>query len=205
MSQFTQCRCPWLDTTKSDYVNYHDTEWGVPIFDDQQLFECLTLETAQAGLSWYTILKKREGYRKCFAHFDVLKVSTFTAEDESRLVLDNSIIRHKGKISATINNAKHFIDIQNEFGSFSEYLWGSVNHVVQVSQINHIADYPTHSAVSDRLSKDLKKRGFKFVGTKTMYAFLQAVGVINDHSSNCYRKQELINYYAKNKITWNNA
>ncbi len=124
------CRCPWLDTSKADYVEYHDKEWGVPVLEDNKMFEYLVLESAQAGLSWYTILKRREGYRNAFAQFDVNKVATFTKEDEQRLVLDSSIIRHKGKIAATINNAKCFIDIQKEFGSFIKYIWLFVDNKV---------------------------------------------------------------------------
>lgn len=182
------CRCPWLDLSKPDYVEYHDKEWGVPIKDDEMLFECLTLESAQAGLSWYTILKRREGYRNAFANFDVVKVSMFTPVKESALLNDKSIIRHKGKISATVNNAKCFIEIQKEFGSFSNYLWGYVNGQVINNQHTKLSDYPATSPLSDRLSVDLKRRGFKFLGSTTVYAFLQAVGVINDHSVDCYRK-----------------
>ncbi|MBU2871461.1 DNA-3-methyladenine glycosylase I [Colwellia sp. E2M01] len=196
------CRCPWLDTTKVDYVKYHDEEWGVPVVDDNKMFEYLVLESSQAGLSWYTILKKREGYRKAFANFEVTKVAQYTAVDEQRLVLDASIVRHKGKISATINNAKCFIAIQKEFGSFINYIWGFVDNKVQVSNIKQLSDYPTTSSVSDSLSKDLKKRGFKFVGSTTMYSLLQATGLINDHSNGCKRKQEIMSSYPKLAIAW---
>ena len=202
MSDENTCRCPWLDTTKLDYVKYHDEEWGVPVLKDNKMFEYLVLESAQAGLSWYTILKRREGYRKAFANFDVTKVAQYTLADEERLVLDASIIRHKGKISATVNNAKCFIAIQEEFGSFINYIWAFVDNKVQVSNITQLADYPATSPISDKLSKDLKKRGFKFVGSTTIYAHLQASGLINDHSNDCKRKQEIINSYQALGLKW---
>jgi DNA-3-methyladenine glycosylase I len=196
------CRCPWLDTTKSDYVKYHDEEWGVPVLEDNKMFEYLVLESAQAGLSWYTILKRRAGYRKAFANFDVQKVAQYSLADEKRLVLDASIIRHKGKIAATVNNAKSFIAIQKEFGSFINYIWAFVDNKVQVSNINKLEDYSATSPISDELSKDLKKRGFKFVGPTTMYALLQASGLINDHSNACKRKQAIINSYQPLELEW---
>jgi len=202
MSDENTCRCPWLDTTKSDYVKYHDEEWGVPVLEDNKMFEYLVLESAQAGLSWYTILKRRDGYRKAFANFDVDKVAQYTLADEERLVLDASIIRHKGKIAATVNNAKCFIAIQEEFGSFIKYIWAFVDNKVQVSNINQLSDYPATSPISDALSKDLKKRGFKFVGSTTLYAHLQASGLINDHSNDCTRKQEIINSYQALGLKW---
>ena len=202
MSDENTCRCPWLDTTKLDYVKYHDEEWGVPVLEDNKMFEYLVLESAQAGLSWYTILKRRDGYRKAFANFDVDKVAQYTLVDEERLVLDASIIRHKGKIAATVNNAKCFIAIQEEFGSFIKYIWAFVDNKVQVSNINQLSDYPATSPISDALSKDLKKRGFKFVGSTTLYAHLQASGLINDHSNDCTRKQEIINSYQALGLKW---
>ncbi|MCG9658238.1 DNA-3-methyladenine glycosylase I [Vibrio mediterranei] len=188
-------RCPWLDETKQDYVEYHDKEWGVPVLDDQTMFEYLVLESAQAGLSWYTILKRREGYRNAFANFDVEKVARFTEEDERRLREDTGIIRNKLKISSTITNAQHFIEIQEEFGSFCNYIWSFVDNKVLVTSPKTLEDYPATSEVSDRLSKDLKKRGFKFVGSTIIYAHLQAAGLINDHSVSCYRRQEVIDSY----------
>ncbi|MGR5295875.1 DNA-3-methyladenine glycosylase I [Vibrio mediterranei] len=188
-------RCPWLDETKQDYVEYHDKEWGVPVLDDQTMFEYLVLESAQAGLSWYTILKRREGYRNAFANFDVEKVARFTEEDERRLREDSGIIRNKLKISSTITNAQHFIEIQEEFGSFCNYIWSFVDNKVLVTSPKTLEDYPATSEVSDRLSKDLKKRGFKFVGSTIIYAHLQAAGLINDHSVSCYRRQEVIDSY----------
>lgn len=186
------CRCPWLDESKSDYVSYHDNEWGVPVYDDTKLFEFLTLESAQAGLSWYTILKRREGYRDAFAQFNVSLVAEFTEQDVTRLLNNDKIIRHRGKIEAAINNAKCFIEIQKEFGSFSNYQWQFVNNQTIVNTINKLADYPATTQESDAFSKDLKRRGFKFVGSTTIYAHMQACGMVNDHSIDCYRRKELL-------------
>lgn len=191
MTEKTVCRCPWLDTSKPDYVAYHDEEWGVPVHDDRTLFEFLTLESAQAGLSWYTILKRREGYRKAFEHFDVETVSKFTEQDVQRLLEDTGIIRHRGKIEAAINNAKLFINIQEEFGSFATYQWGFVNHKTIVNNPKALDDYPVTTPESDAFSKDLKKRGFKFVGSTTIYAHMQACGMVNDHSVDCFRHKEV--------------
>jgi DNA-3-methyladenine glycosylase I len=202
MNQEEHCTCPWLDTSKPDYVDYHDTEWGVPVLEDNKMFEYIVLESAQAGLSWYTILKRREGYREVFANFDVNLVANYNQADEDRILLDSRIIRHKGKIAATINNAKCFIDIQKEYGSFVKYIWSFVGNNVQVTNIAGIADYPVTSPLSDALSKDLKKRGFKFVGSTTIYAHLQASGLINDHSNNCTRKQQIISSYKDLGLTW---
>ena len=190
-------RCPWLDETKADYVEYHDKEWGVPVLDDKTMFEYLVLESAQAGLSWYTILKRREGYRRAFANFDVEKVAAFTEQDENRLREDVGIIRNKLKISATITNARPFIEIQKEFGSFCHYIWSFVDHKVIVNSYQTLEQYPATSPISDALSKDLKKRGFKFVGSTIIYAHLQAAGLVNDHRLDCYRRQEVIDSYAQ--------
>jgi DNA-3-methyladenine glycosylase I len=184
-------RCPWLDTTKPDYVEYHDNEWGVPVHDDKKMFEFLVLESAQAGLSWYTILKKREGYKKLFADFDVTKVSEFTSDDVERLMLDASIVRNRLKIEAAINNAKRFIEIQDEFGSFTRFIWSYVDNKTIVNSIESSEDYVATSPISDKLAKDLKKRGFKFLGSTTLYSHLQALGLINDHSNQCFRKQKV--------------
>ncbi len=182
-------RCPWLDTSKADYVEYHDNEWGVPIHDDKTMFEFLVLESAQAGLSWYTILKKREGYRQLFADFDVQKVAQFTEEDVTRLLQDPSIVRNRLKIEAAINNAKRFIEIQEEFGSFCRFVWSYVNNQTINNSPTTLEDYVATSAVSDKLAKDLKKRGFKFLGSTTLYSHLQATGLINDHSANCFKNR----------------
>ena len=189
------CRCPWLDTSKPDYVKYHDEEWGVPVYDDQKLFEFITLESAQAGLSWYTILKRRQGYRDAFANFDVHVVATFDQDKVEELMLNSNIIRNRAKINAAINNAKQFIDIQKEFGSFSDYMWGFVNHKTKVNEIGEVEDYPANSAESDAWSKDLKKRGFKFVGSTICYAHMQASGMVNDHSLSCYKRKQIIEQY----------
>ena len=188
MSDEKTCRCPWLDTTKLDYVKYHDDEWGVPVYDDKKMFESLVLESAQAGLSWYTILKKREGYRKLFADFEVTKVAEFTNDDVERLMQDDSIVRYRRKIEAAVNNAKRFIEIQNEFGSFTKFIWSYVDNSSIVNNINSIEDYVATSPISDALAKELKKRGFKFLGSTTLYSHLQATGLINDHSNDCFRK-----------------
>lgn len=188
MSVENNCRCPWLDTTKLDYVKYHDEEWGVPVYDDKVMFEFLVLESAQAGLSWYTILKKRDGYRKLFANFDVTKVAKFTSEDVDRLMQDASIIRNRLKIEAAINNAKKFIEIQKEFGSFTQFVWSYVDNSTIVNDIKSSDDYVATSPISDALAKDLKKRGFKFLGSTTLYSHLQATGLINDHLNDCFRK-----------------
>jgi DNA-3-methyladenine glycosylase I len=189
------CRCPWLDTSKPDYVAYHDDEWGVPVYDDRKLFEYLTLESAQAGLSWYTILKRRDGYRKAFADFDVNAVALFTEQKVEELLLNSDIIRHRGKIQAAINNAKVFIKIQKEFGSFSDYMWSFVNHKTIVNSWAKREDYPATSKESDAWSKDLKKRGFKFVGSTICYAHMQACGMINDHSKDCYKRSQIIDEF----------
>ncbi len=189
------CRCSWLDTSKPDYVEYHDKEWGVPVYDDQKLFEFLTLESAQAGLSWYTILKRRQGYRDAFANFDVNIVATFNQEKVEELMLNSNIIRNRGKINAAINNAKLFIEIQQEFGSFSDYIWAFVNHKTIVNEIDDPEDYPATSIESDAWSKDLKKRGFKFVGSTICYAHMQACGMVNDHSLTCYKRKQIIEQY----------
>ncbi|MBE0360243.1 DNA-3-methyladenine glycosylase I [Pseudoalteromonas aliena] len=195
MTEQKKCRCPWLDTTKPDYVAYHDQEWGVPLYNDQTLFEFITLESAQAGLSWYTILKKRDGYKKAFANFDVEKVASFTPEDIERLMLNKDIVRNRLKIAATVNNAKRFIEIQKEFASFSNYQWQFVSNKPLVSQLNNIDDYPAITEESTAFAKDLKKRGFKFLGPTTVYAYMQACGMVNDHSNDCFRKNEIISEY----------
>jgi DNA-3-methyladenine glycosylase I len=191
MNKETQCRCPWLDTTKPDYVDYHDHEWGVPVYDDQLLFEFLTLESAQAGLSWYTILKKRENYKNAFANFDVRKVAAFTEHDIEKLMQNAGIVRNRLKIVATINNAKCFITIQEEFGSFSDYQWRFVGNKPQVNDLETLADYPAVTEASTLFAKDLKKRGFKFLGPTTVYAYMQACGMVNAHSNDCFRKEEV--------------
>nr|WP_086746010.1 DNA-3-methyladenine glycosylase I [Pseudoalteromonas ulvae] len=181
------CRCPWVDLTKPDYVKYHDEEWGVPVYDDVKMFEFIVLESAQAGLSWYTILKRREQYRAAFAQFDVEQVAQFSQQKVEALLQDEGIIRHRGKINAAITNAQVFMRIQQEFGSFSEYLWRYVDHQPIVNAPQCKEDYLANSELSDRISRDLKKRGFKFFGSTICYAHLQACGLIIDHSLDCFK------------------
>ena len=170
-------------------MRYHDEEWGKLVDDDKVMFEFLVLESAQAGLSWITVLRRRENYRKAFANFDVRKVAQFTEKDVERLVQDVGIIRHRGKIEATISNAVHFIEIQKEFGSFCNYLTGFLPEGKPiVNQWKALSEIPASTPLSDRISKDMKKRGFKFFGTTICYAHLQAVGYVNDHLVHCHFK-----------------
>lgn len=184
-------RCPWVDLSKSDYVAYHDEEWGVPVHDDTVLFEFLTLEAAQAGLSWYTVLRKRENYRRVFANFDVEKVARFTSKRIEKLLQDPGIVRNRLKVVAAVNNAKRFIEVQEEFGSFADYSWRFVNGNPIRNRLKKLKDYPATSKESDAMSKDLKQRGFKFVGSTIVYAHMQAVGMVNDHSVDCFRRTEV--------------
>ncbi len=174
-------RCSWVNLNEELYIKYHDEEWGVPKHKDQELFEMLVLESFQAGLSWITILKKRENFKKAFDYFDVLKVANYTEEKINILSSNKGIIRHKGKINATINNAKIFIKIQKEFGSFDKYIWGFTNNEVIKSE------YKTESDLSKKISNDLKKRGMKFVGPTIIYSYLESIGIINNHEKNCFR------------------
>lgn len=179
-----ETRCPW--PTKPLDLAYHDTEWGVPHHDDRALFELITLEGAQAGLSWSTILAKRENYRRAFDDFDVAKIARYDAKKVAALLADAGIVRHRLKIAATIGNAQAFLAVQKEFGSFDRYLWGFVpDRRPRVNRRRTSADVPTRTAESDALSKDLAQRGFKFVGTTIIYAFMQATGMVNDHLVNC--------------------
>ncbi|WP_029282233.1 DNA-3-methyladenine glycosylase I [Pedobacter sp. R20-19] len=178
-------RCKWAGTDPL-YIKYHDEEWGKSVYDDQILFEFLILEGAQAGLSWITILRRRENYRKAFANFDVQKVAAFNEQDVQRLLNDAGIIRNKLKINAAIINAKLFIQIQKEFGSFSNYIWAYIPGQKTIeNNILKMSDVPASTEISDRISKDMKKRGFKFFGTTICYAFMQATGMVNDHLMNC--------------------
>lgn len=178
-------RCDWAESESMQ--EYHDKEWGTPVHDDIKLFEFLILEGAQAGLSWSTILKRREGYRKAFTSFNPEEVSEFTEEDIERLMNDGGIIRNRLKINSAINNAKRFLEIQKEFGSFSSYLWGFVNNKPIVNNFKKHSEIPATSEISDLLSKDLKKRGFTFTGSTICYAFMQAIGMVNDHLTSCFR------------------
>jgi DNA-3-methyladenine glycosylase I len=179
-------RCHWADDGDPEYVRYHDREWGQPVHDDWRLFEMLTLEGAQAGLSWSTVLRKRANYLRAFARFDVRKVARFGKAKQAALLLDPGIIRNRLKIDSTVTNARCFIAVQREFGSFDRYLWSFVAGRPVINRPRTRRGVPTHSALSDRLSKDLKKRGFRFVGTTIIYAYLQAVGVVNDHTRDCF-------------------
>lgn len=180
-------RCAWCQGNEL-MQKYHDTEWGLAIHDDNKHFEFLVLEAAQAGLSWLTVLRKREEYRKAFGGFDPKKVATFTQKDIARLMKNAGIIRNQLKISAAVSNAKPFLAIQKEFGSFDKYLWSFAEKQV-CNNIRSAKDIPAKSELSDAISKDLKKRGFKFVGSTTMYAHLQAVGIVNDHEVSCFRRK----------------
>jgi DNA-3-methyladenine glycosylase I len=180
-------RCKWAEGVNLDYIQYHDKEWGVPVFDDQVQFEFLILEGAQAGLSWSTILNKREGYRKAFADFDPAKVARFTEKRVEKLLLDPSIVRNRLKVNSAVTNAKAFLVVQKEFGSFSDYIWEFVGGKPLQSKFKKDGDIPATSPESDALSKDLKKRGFKFVGSTIIYAHMQATGMVNDHVVGCFR------------------
>ena len=180
-------RCEWAEGVSLDYIEYHDREWGVPVFDDRVQFEFLVLEGAQAGLSWSTILNKREGYREAFAEFDVQKVARFTDKRIERLLENPAIVRNRLKVTSAVSNAKAFIAVQKEFGSFSEYIWDFVGGEAVQNRFKKDSDVPATSPESDALSKDLKKRGFKFVGSTIMYAHMQATGLVNDHVVGCFR------------------
>ena len=178
-------RCGWCGTDPL-YIKYHDEEWGKPVYDDKTLFEFLILEGAQAGLSWITILRRREGYRQAFANFDAAKVAAFTDADVERLMNDAGIIRNRLKVNAAINNAKLFIGIQKEFGSFADYMWGFLpNKKPILNRVKSLGDVPPRTEISDLISKDMKKRGFKFFGTTICYAHMQATGMVNDHIEGC--------------------
>lgn len=184
-------RCGWSTKDESGiYVEYHDMEWGTPVHDDQKLFEFLVLESFQAGLSWLTVLKKRENFRKAFAGFDVKKVAKFDAKKIEALMQDAGIIRNKLKIEAAINNSKCFMVIQKEFGSFDKYVWGFVDGKQIVNKRKSLKDVPPTTAISDTMSKDMGKRGFKFRGSTICYAFMQAVGLVDDHIDECWRKSK---------------
>lgn len=191
------CRCPWVDLSKADYIEYHDKEWGVPVYDDRLLFEFLTLESAQAGLSWYTVLKKREHYRSAFENFEPEKIARFDKSKIEELLLNPGIIRNRLKIEATVNNARKFLEVKGEYGSFSKYMWGFVGGKPKNNNIRKLSDYPAVSKESDALSKDLKLRGFKFLGSTICYAHMQATGMVNDHSLDCFRRNEIMERYGK--------
>ncbi len=182
-------RCEWARTEIS--AAYHDAEWGVPVHDDRVLFEFMTLEGAQAGLSWETVLKKRARYREAFAGFDPAKVARFTEAGVERLLRDPALIRHRGKIESTVANARAVLAVQREFGSFDRYLWRFVGGRPRVNRPRSLKELPARTTESDALSKDLRRRGFGFVGSTTCYAFMQAVGMVNDHTVDCFRLRQL--------------
>jgi len=183
-------RCGWCAGDEL-YEAYHDLEWGVPVKDDETLFEFLILETFQAGLSWITILKKRENFRKAFDHFDYKKIAKYGQKKKDALLQDAGIIRNKLKVNATVTNAQAFIEVQKEFGSFSKYIWDFVDGKPIKNNIKNYKDAPANTELSDALSKDLKKRGFKFVGSTVVYAHMQATGMVNDHEVGCFRYSEV--------------
>jgi DNA-3-methyladenine glycosylase I len=181
-------RCAWVNLKNKLYVSYHDREWGKSVHDDLVHFEFITLEGAQAGLSWETILNKRESYRKLFSGFDPKKIARFTPKKIADLLVNPAIVRNKLKIESTVINAKAFLKIQKEFGSFDKYIWAFVDNQPIVNKLTTTDPYPTRSEISDRISKDLKKRGFKFIGTTIIYAYMQAVGLVNDHMVSCFAR-----------------
>lgn len=185
MTVDNRARCSWARTPLS--IAYHDAEWGVPVHDDRVFFEFLTLEGAQAGLSWETILNKRDGYRKAFANFDPARVSRFTPARIERLLLDPGIVRNRLKVVSTVQNAKAFLEVQREFGSFDGYIWDFLGGKQRVNRPRGPGDVPASTPESDALSRDLKRRDFRFVGTTICYAFMQAVGLVDDHMIDCFR------------------
>ncbi len=183
-------RCAWAGDTSLEYIEYHDREWGVPVWDDQKQFEFLILEGAQAGLSWSTILGKRAGYRKNFADFDASKVARFTDKRIEKILKDPGIVRNRLKVNSAVTNARAFLKVQEEFDGFCNYIWQFVGGKPKQNKLRRDSDFPATSPESDALSKDLKKRGFKFVGSTIIYAHMQATGMVNDHEISCFRHKE---------------
>jgi DNA-3-methyladenine glycosylase I len=183
-------RCDWAGETSLQYIEYHDKEWGVPVWDDKTQFEFLILEGAQAGLSWSTILNKREGYRKNFADFDAAKVARFTQKRIDKILQDPGIVRNKLKVNGAVVNARAFLDVQEEFDGFCNYIWAFVDGKPKQNRLRRQSDIAATTAESDALSKDMKKRGFKFVGSTIVYAHMQATGMVNDHLVSCFRHKE---------------
>ena len=183
-------KCDWCKGSPL-YEKYHDTEWGVPLFDEQVLFEFLILETFQAGLSWITVLQKREDFRKAFDQFDYKKIAAYDSSKEQELLQNSKIIRNRLKISATINNAEAFMKIQKQYGSFSDYIWGFVDGTPIINSFKTLAEVPAKTPLAETISKDLKQNGFKFVGPTVIYAHMQATGIVNDHLTNCFRYKEV--------------
>ncbi|MCT6744730.1 DNA-3-methyladenine glycosylase I [Riemerella anatipestifer] len=185
-------RCGWV-TNDEIYINYHDTEWGEPVFEDKKLFEMLLLEGFQAGLSWITILKKRENFRQAFDNFNYTKIATYNQTKLEELLHNTGIIRNRLKIESSVKNAKAFIKVREEFGTFSQYIWRFVEHQPIKNEFKNLSEVPVSTPLSDKISKDLKKRGFKFVGTTIIYAFMQAIGMVNDHVQACYKHPKNLN------------
>ncbi len=183
-------RCTWATTNEAE-KHYHDTEWGIPVYDDRLLFEMLILEGAQAGLSWITILNKRENYREAFDNFEAKKIINYTQNKIDELILNKGIVRNKLKINSVVTNAKIFLEVQEEYGSFSNYIWSFVDDKVIQNNFKHVSEVPAKTALSDAMSKALKKRGFKFIGSTICYAFMQAVGMVNDHTLTCFKHKDL--------------
>jgi DNA-3-methyladenine glycosylase I len=187
----SRIRCGWCQGSPL-YENYHDQEWGVPIYEDQKLFEFLTLETFQAGLSWITVLKKRKAFQKAFDNFEYQKIARYDYQKQAELMGNTSIIRNRLKISAAINNAKAFLEIQKKYGSFSKYIWGFVNDKPLVNHFKELSDIPSYTPMAVSISKSLQQNGFKFVGPTIVYAHMQATGMVNDHLMDCFRHAEII-------------
>ncbi|MDY3315704.1 DNA-3-methyladenine glycosylase I [Riemerella anatipestifer] len=185
-------RCGWV-TNDEIYINYHDTEWGEPVFEDKKLFEMLLLEGFQAGLSWITILKKRENFRQAFDDFNYTKIAAYNQTKLEELLCNTGIIRNRLKIESSVKNAKAFIKVREEFGTFSQYIWRFVEHQPIRNEFKNLLEVPASTPLSDKISKDLKKRGFKFVGTTIIYAFMQAIGMVNDHVQTCYKHPKNLN------------
>ena len=190
-SQQSLIRCPWVDLTKADYVAYHDLEWGLPVHDDRLLFEFIILEGAQAGLSWYTVLRKRESYRAAFDNFNPEIVARYDDAKVVELLGNPGIIRNRQKVAAAIGNAKSFLDVQKEFGSFDAYIWAFVGGKPKLNFFKELSEIPATTPESDALSKDLRQRGFKFVGSTICYAHMQATGMVNDHVVSCFRYSQV--------------
>ena len=189
---FQPTRCAWASQGPEEYIQYHDKEWGVPIHQDAQHFELLTLEAAQAGLSWLTVLRKRAGYRQAWARYDVAKIASFDKAKRNQLYRDVRIVRNQLKVDATISNAQYFLDVQAAFGSFDAYIWRFVDGQPIINRWQHPHEVPTNTPLSDKISKDLQQRGFRFVGTTITYAYLQAAGLVNDHTTDCFLRHHTL-------------
>ncbi len=188
----SEIRCPWVDLSKPDYVKYHDTEWGVPVHDDRLLFEFLILEGFQAGLSWYTILRRRDAFREAFDDFDPVKVARYDEHKVLDLLGNPGIIRNRAKVLAAVNNARRFLEVRQKFGSFDAYIWGFVDNRPIVNAFRTLEEFPAKTPLSETISKDLAQRGFTFVGPTIIYAHMQATGMVNDHTIDCYRREEIL-------------